>query len=210
MLYRTLCFFAIILVCIAILSETKSHAVSAMPGVPAPAEIPPKHESTEKKPLTCDTYHQRVWKDIQEINKSMEGGFIHRTDLWVLALSLRIIAHAEGYHDASCKPFNYFPAKACESTKHAFASHLQTSEDKSKKEVTRTAYSTRARANAAALACFCPGTLTPIQNTCDDWKEKSGIILTDSGYTEDRNTILLFSTQTTTYGFLYRTFCKPR
>jgi len=181
-----------------------------MPGVPStpatPIQEPPRLETNEKKPLPCEAYEEGIRKDIQEINKDLEGGFVHRVDLWVLAIALRIISHEEAY-SRSCEAKIIFIESERETIRQKLFEHLQKAEDRTKGKVTRTAYATRARANAAVLVMYAPGMFAPQIHQCREWKEKSEEYNVQSFLTEDRNTILLFSTLSTTYGFLHKKFC---
>lgn len=187
----------------------QSYGTSAMPGVPnipPTTQEPPRFESHGKKPLPRNAYPDRMRADLREINKDMEGGFVHRTDLWVLAIALRIIAHEKAY-SRSYAPQAVFSAEEYETIRQKLFEHLRASENTQKNEVARTAYATRARANAAALAIFSPTVLNPNPYTCEEWREKEENYNIQSFLTNDRNTIFLLSTLSTTYGFLYEKFC---
>lgn len=201
--------------CIAIVllyARAEAYGVSAMPGVPipdAPKHETPKLESGYTKPLTCESFEAQIKKDITEINKFWEGDFLlHKRDLWAIAVSLRLIANAEAYLD-DCTPRKTLTDQEYVFIKNDLLEQLLASEMEEKHDVTQTNYATRVRANAVTLACFAPGSFRPSPDMCLAWKEIRGKKLQRANTTGNRDPMIMFSVTSTTYGFLYRTFCIP-
>lgn len=188
--------------------HTESFADALPPGFSLPQEekgsIP---EIIPTSPLTCKTYREQIKNDITQINQHWEGGaLLHKEDLWAIALSMRLIGNAELYL-TECVPQKTETDASCAIIKNAMTSHLYNADIEKKHDVAQTNYATRARANAVELACFCPGTLTPTADTCRSWKEKAKNKIWNANNTQIRDPMIMFSVSSTTYGFLYRTFC---
>jgi len=198
---------AVVLLCV----RTEAYGVSAMPGVPVPdaqKHEAPKLESGHTKPLTCESFEAQIKKDTAEINKFWEGDFfLHKRDLWAIAVSLRLIANAEAYLD-ECAPQKTLTDQECALIKNDFFLQLRAAEMEEKHDVTQTNYATRVRANAVTLACFAPGSFKPSPDMCRTWKAQQSKKLQEANKTGDRDPMIMFSVTSTTYGFLYRTFCK--
>lgn len=174
----------------------------------------PQEENTVVKeiiptsPVTCKTYREQIKNDIIQINQHWEGGaLLHKEDLWAIALSMRLIGNAELYL-TECVPQKHETDASCAIMRDAMTSHLYNAEIGKKHDVAQTNYATRARADAVTLACFCPGTVNPTADLCRSWKEKSKNKIWNANHTQIRDPIIMFSVSSTTYGFLYRTFCK--
>ncbi|MBI4114740.1 MAG: hypothetical protein HY445_02760 [Candidatus Niyogibacteria bacterium] len=164
------------------------------------------HIQKEEKELLCRDYLPQIGKDLTEMNKPIEGGWLWRHDRRILAFSGRVEAGIQQYM-LSCKPEKLDLYTCSELIPH-MKNQLKQSENTEKNEMTRSAYAKRARTNAQVFSELCDNTSKIEKSACDIFKEKARNEFAESKRVLKIDEITLHATLSSVYYKIHQLFCR--